>query len=74
MIPLHIRNDNHLGKEVFPLIPMKFYPNVNQSIRVEPSDFPLVAKVGTSHAGYGKMQFKDNEFNDFSTGAAIILA
>ena len=35
---------------------------------VKDDQYPLVAKVGTSHAGYGKMVFHDSAFQDFSTG------
>jgi hypothetical protein len=93
-----------LGKDVFPLIPIRYYPNTKHNLP-KPKDLPLVrstlvtcvcayvrvhvrvcvcvcdstaccgllqvAKVGTSHAGYGKMKFKDDDFSDFSTLMAM---
>jgi len=53
-----------LGKDNFPLIDQTFYSSYLDML-ITPS-FPLVAKVGHAHAGYGKMRFMDNqEFADF---------
>jgi len=58
-----------LGKDVFPLVPIKYFPNSKEHVICE--DYPMVAKVGTSHAGYGKMLFKEKGFNDFATLMAM---
>lgn len=64
------RIQGKLGKDVFPLVPIRYYPNTRHHLP-KPKDLPLVAKVGTSHAGYGKMKFKDDDFADFSTLMAM---
>jgi hypothetical protein len=57
----------------FPLIPMRYYPNLamdsnatyslNSVLPVE--QLPIVVKVGTAHAGYGKTRvFTHEEYND----------
>jgi len=59
-----------LGHDNFPLIPIKFYPNVQENVLTVEKN--VVAKVGTSHAGYGKMKFHENDdFKDFSTLLAM---
>ncbi|KAL6057308.1 Asparaginyl-tRNA synthetase, cytoplasmic (Asparagine--tRNA ligase) (AsnRS) [Balamuthia mandrillaris] len=60
---------NRLGPDVFPLVPITYFPNTKNAVPW--NKFPVVAKVGTSHAGYGKMRFKDEEFGDFSTLMAM---
>jgi hypothetical protein len=53
----------------FPIIPIKYFPNTRQHIVCD--SYPMVCKVGTSHAGYGKMRFKRSNFSDFSTLLAM---
>ena len=81
------------GKDVFPLVDIKYYPNTKHHVTLD--SYPMVkvllsvspffvfsylyfflfvfqvAKVGTSHAGYGKMMFKKKHFNDFATLMAM---
>mmetsp|Transcript_14997 Transcript_14997/g.20976 ORF Transcript_14997/g.20976 Transcript_14997/m.20976 type:complete len:314 (-) Transcript_14997:18-959(-) len=65
------RIEKKQGPENFPLIPMRYYSNNENHMVVKEDQFPLVAKVGTSHAGYGKMVFHDSSFQDFSTVMAM---
>jgi len=56
-----------LGADNFSLIPMNYYPNqpISSSFvhgRLDPkhaTSFPLVCKVSSTHAGYGKMRAQD---------------
>eukprot|EP01087_Luapelamoeba_hula_P021533 TRINITY_DN7553_c0_g1_i3.p1 TRINITY_DN7553_c0_g1~~TRINITY_DN7553_c0_g1_i3.p1 ORF type:complete len:473 (-),score=92.45 TRINITY_DN7553_c0_g1_i3:135-1553(-) len=58
------------GFKAFPLIPQTYY--ANWSAMTFSTGFPLVAKVGTAHAGYGKMKLKDqSEFEDFQSVVAL---
>lgn len=56
---------------LFPLIPQSFWPNW-RSITFADGGFPLVAKVGTVHAGLGKMKISNQqELNDFRSIIAM---
>jgi glutathione synthase/RimK-type ligase-like ATP-grasp enzyme len=51
--------ENKLGKEQFQLIPMTYYSHYNAMLFTpEP---PIVVKIGSAEAGYGKMKFDTNE-------------
>ncbi|KAH3759644.1 synapsin II [Pelomyxa schiedti] len=55
-----------LGATNFPLIEQTYYPSW-KSMSFTPC-FPLVAKLGTIHAGFGKMKINSQtEFNDLSS-------
>jgi len=59
-----------------PYIPINYYPNTKEHVTLNiKKKQRLVAKVGTSHAGYGKMLFYKKhlktQFEDFSTLAAM---
>lgn len=59
-----------LGRDVFPLIPQTLYPSYREMI-ISP-DFPCVGKVGSAHAGKGKIKINDGEvFEDFASLAAL---
>lgn len=59
-----------LGKDKFPLIPMSYYSHA-KAMRFTP-DFPLVAKIGSAEAGYGKMRFQtSDDFGDFRGVVAL---
>ncbi|EKE40010.1 hypothetical protein ENUP19_0190G0006 [Entamoeba nuttalli] len=55
-------------KEKFPLIPQTYYPS--WSSMSFNTGFPLVAKVGTVHAGFGKMKLENQE--DFDDLVSLI--
>jgi len=58
-----------LGKDKFPLVPITYFPNTEDVFHVK--NLPVVAKVGSSCAGFGKMKFTDNQFSDFATTLAM---
>lgn len=59
-----------LGKDRFPLIPQSYWPNWRSITFAD--GFPLVAKVGTVHAGLGKMKISgQQELNDFRSVIAM---
>ncbi|KAL6065654.1 Asparaginyl-tRNA synthetase, cytoplasmic (Asparagine--tRNA ligase) (AsnRS) [Balamuthia mandrillaris] len=59
-----------LGAERFPLVPMSYYSH-HSAMRFTP-EFPLVAKVGSAEAGYGKMRFlKQEDLEDFRSVLAL---
>lgn len=59
-----------LGKKEFPLIKQYFYSSFRTAI-IAPH-FPNVAKIGHSHAGYGKMKLEDSEqFEDLLSVVAL---
>jgi len=61
---------SRLGPELFPLIEQNYYPD-HQNMMITPG-FPVVAKVGHAHAGYGKMIIKDHHaFSDFAGVVAV---
>ncbi|KAH3746107.1 synapsin 2A [Pelomyxa schiedti] len=61
-----------VGKDKFPLVPMTYFPNTTEHI-VHDFTGGVVAKVGTSLGGYGKMKFggPGGDFNDFSGTVAL---
>lgn len=60
---------NQLGDK-FPLIPQTYYPSW-QSMNFN-TGFPLVGKVGTVHAGFGKMKLENQEqFDDLQSIVAL---
>jgi len=60
-----------LGQQAFPLIAQSYYPSHNDII-VTPEPFPLVAKVGHAHAGYGKVKLAGPEaLADFKSLLAL---
>eukprot|EP01117_Protostelium_nocturnum_P013012 TRINITY_DN4827_c0_g1_i4.p1 TRINITY_DN4827_c0_g1~~TRINITY_DN4827_c0_g1_i4.p1 ORF type:complete len:283 (-),score=53.65 TRINITY_DN4827_c0_g1_i4:38-886(-) len=59
-----------LGKDNFPLIEQTYYPSWESMTFV--STFPMVAKVGTAHAGFGKMKLEERgAFDDFRSVVAL---
>jgi len=59
-----------LGSDNFPLIDQAYYSSWKTMTFA--SGFPLVAKVGTAHAGFGKMRIKDQgDFEDFRSVVAL---
>jgi len=59
-----------LGHDNFPLIGQNFYPH--HSTMVITPDYPLVAKVGAVHAGYGKIKCDNSrQFADFKSVVAL---
>eukprot|EP01117_Protostelium_nocturnum_P005967 TRINITY_DN2146_c0_g2_i1.p1 TRINITY_DN2146_c0_g2~~TRINITY_DN2146_c0_g2_i1.p1 ORF type:complete len:377 (+),score=141.93 TRINITY_DN2146_c0_g2_i1:746-1876(+) len=50
---------NRVGKEAFPLIPLTYYSS--QSAMMFTPDLPIVVKVGTAEAGYGKIRITERE-------------
>ena len=58
------------GKDKFPVIDQSYFTGHRDMIIVP--DFPLVAKVGHAHAGYGKIRIKaDDEMSDFKSLCAL---
>ena len=59
---LHVGNlvEQELPED-FQMVPIDYYSNLGE-LYFEPK-YPLVAKVGSAHAGYGKMMFKANNSN-----------
>jgi len=69
-----LRIRDRLGKEKFPVIDMKFHPNTYNSTkrRIITLEFPTVIKVGTAHAGFGKIVVRNkNEYNDVESILAM---
>eukprot|EP01112_Ceratiomyxa_fruticulosa_P009940 TRINITY_DN260_c0_g1_i3.p1 TRINITY_DN260_c0_g1~~TRINITY_DN260_c0_g1_i3.p1 ORF type:complete len:379 (-),score=87.44 TRINITY_DN260_c0_g1_i3:91-1227(-) len=59
-----------LGRENFPLIAQTFYPH-HREMLITP-EFPIVAKVGHAHSGFGKIKIKSSEeFQDFKSLCAL---
>jgi len=68
-----LKIQKRLGKEGFPLVPMNYYPNLKASTQrlIAPS-YPAVVKVASTHAGYGKIQARDQgEMQDVSCVLAL---
>jgi len=62
--------EKRLGHDNFPVIPQTLYTDFRNML-ITPN-YPIVAKVGHVHAGYGKMKFDDNaQFSDFRGLIAI---
>ncbi|KAL9655582.1 hypothetical protein ABK040_002247 [Willaertia magna] len=66
------------GFENFPLIPQIYYPNIKcndgfeENEKTMPQEFPVVCKIGTVHAGFGKQKLNDSSnFSDFTTCLAL---
>jgi glutathione synthase/RimK-type ligase-like ATP-grasp enzyme len=59
----------------FPLIPMRYYPNQTDDymppVMKTQVEYPSVIKVGTAHAGYGKMFLKNK--SDFDDLKSVIM-
>jgi len=58
--------------DALPLVPMRYFPNRLDDIMPtsfkQPQAYPLVVKVGTAHAGYGKMcANNESEFEDMES-------
>jgi hypothetical protein len=61
-----------LGVDQFPLIDQVYYPDHTQMQGTPPIPFPLVAKVGAAHAGFGKMKVPDRRiYEDFTSIMAL---
>jgi glutathione synthase/RimK-type ligase-like ATP-grasp enzyme len=59
-----------LGNENFPLIQQTYYSSFSEMI-ITP-DYPLVTKIGHSHAGFGKMLLeRHDQFIDLSSVLAL---
>jgi len=59
-----------LGKENFPLIPSTYYSS--WKCLTFSDGFPLVAKIGTAHAGFGKMKILgQGEYEDLRSVVAL---
>lgn len=62
--------ERRLGADAFPLLPQTYYPN-HQAMMFTPQ-YPIVAKVGHAHAGFGKMRLTDHHaFNDLKSVVAL---
>jgi len=62
--------EKKLGHQNFPLIEQNFYPS-HKTLVITPS-YPIICKVGHTHAGYGKMKFENaGDFADFRGLVAI---
>ena len=48
-----------MGDEGFPFIHANLVPNLNSTRPRQPPKYPVVVKVGSSCAGYGKMKIDD---------------
>jgi hypothetical protein len=62
-----LRIRERLGADKFPLINMKYHPNLMTSTQKDLFDvkFPGVVKVGSTHAGFGKMLVQNqSEYRD----------
>eukprot|EP00026_Physarum_polycephalum_P008628 Phypoly_transcript_08721.p1 GENE.Phypoly_transcript_08721~~Phypoly_transcript_08721.p1 ORF type:complete len:383 (+),score=81.77 Phypoly_transcript_08721:284-1432(+) len=58
------------GAANFPLIDQTYYEGFK--VMTFSTGFPLVAKIGTAHAGFGKMKIEDSgEFEDFRSVVAM---
>jgi synapsin len=59
-----------VGDENFPVIPQSYFANFDDMTC--PLPFPVVAKVGHAHAGYGKMRLQNQkEFESFRSVIAL---
>jgi hypothetical protein len=59
-----------LGYKAFPLIEQYMYPSYKEMLMTP--DYPVVVKMGTTHAGYGKMKITDStDFRDFAGCVAL---
>jgi len=66
------------GEDQFPLIPQIYYPNIRstdwfeENSKTLPQKFPVVCKIGTVHAGFGKQKLDTkHQFEDFTTVLAL---
>ena len=50
-----IRLNRKYGQEKFPIITQYFYP-VHEEMLITPNPYPIVLKIGTYDAGYGKIK------------------
>ncbi|KAL0479259.1 hypothetical protein AKO1_008087 [Acrasis kona] len=70
---------DRLGADQFPLVPQMFYPNIQSCEDFDevddetiPGVYPTVVKIGTVHAGFGKMKLNNrSDFDDFRTCASL---
>lgn len=64
------RLNRHLGDEVFPVIPQSYFSSYRDMMYT--NSFPCVVKVGSAHAGMGKMIIRDHhEMEDFRSVLAM---
>jgi len=58
------------GEPVFPVMPMQYFASYQEMMYTQ--SFPAVVKVGSAHAGYGKMRIHDHhDMEDFRTVLAM---
>lgn len=67
-----LRIRDRLGPENFPLVPMQYHPNLTHGTMKNLIDvpFPCVIKVGSTHAGFGKM-LAQNE-SDYKDAESVL--
>jgi len=63
--------EKRLGHSQFPFVPITYLPNTLTTPLLPSKAFPLVAKVGSSCAGVGKMRFVDADWSDFAGTMAM---
>lgn len=61
-----------VGRETFPLHDLTYFPNIDESLLIQPPVSPAVVKVGSAHAGYGKIRtVTETDFRDVRTTLAM---
>lgn len=62
--------DPDTGEDQFPVISLQYFASYREMMYTQ--SFPAVVKIGSAHAGMGKMQVNDHhQFEDFRTVLAM---
>eukprot|EP01120_Amphizonella_sp_Union-15-10_P017358 TRINITY_DN9615_c0_g1_i2.p1 TRINITY_DN9615_c0_g1~~TRINITY_DN9615_c0_g1_i2.p1 ORF type:complete len:320 (-),score=41.97 TRINITY_DN9615_c0_g1_i2:11-970(-) len=68
-----LKVQKRVGFSKFPLVPMQYHSNASHGVRtslIKIGQFPSVAKIGNTHAGYGKLML--NNASDYDDVQGVV--